>query len=61
MSLRSVHILFIVLATALAVMFGVWSLRNYSTLVAIASFAVGVILAVYGIWFVSKTKDVSEE
>ena len=61
MSLKSVHILFIVLATALTVMFGVWSLRNDSTLAAGVSFVIAAVLVVYGIWFVGKTKGMSDE
>jgi lipopolysaccharide export LptBFGC system permease protein LptF len=55
-SLKSVHILFIVLATALTVMFGVWSLRGYSTVAAGVSFLIAAGLIVYGVWFVGKTK-----
>jgi hypothetical protein len=60
-SLKSVHILFIVLATVVIVIFGVWSLRSYSALAAVVSFVIAAALIVYGIWFVGKTKGMSEE
>lgn len=61
MSLKSVHILFIVLATTLVVMFGVWSLRQGSTAAAIASFLIGAALVGYGMWFLGKTKGMKAE
>ena len=61
MSLKSVHILFIVLATVVIVIFGVWSLRSYSTVAAVVSFVIAAALVAYGIWFVGKTKGMSEE
>ena len=61
MSLKSVHVLFIVLATTLVVMFGVWSLRNGSTAAAIASFVIGAGLCGYGVWFFGKTKGMKAE
>ena len=61
MSLKSVHILFIVLATTVIAMFGVWSLRVGSTLVAVVSFLIAAALIVYGVWFVGKIKGMTEE
>ena len=61
MSLKSVHILFIVLATVMNVIFGVWSLRSYSTVAAVVSFVIAAALIVYGIWFVGKSKGMSEQ
>jgi hypothetical protein len=43
------------------VIFGVWSLRSYSALAAVVSFVIAAALIVYGIWFVGKTKGMSEE
>jgi hypothetical protein len=57
-SLKAVHILFIVLAASLAFVFGVWSLRFYSVPFAAASFLVGIALVAYGTWFVKKTKGI---
>ena len=61
MSLKSVHILFIVLATTVIAMFGVWSLRGGSTLAAVVSFVIAAALIVYGVWFVGKIKGMTEE
>ena len=60
MSLKAVHILFIVLSASLAFVFGAWSLRFYSAAVGAASFVVGAGLAGYGVWFVKKTKGIEE-
>ena len=60
MSLRAVHILFIVLSASLAFVFGAWSLRFYSTAVGAASFVAGAGLVGYGVWFVKKTKGMEE-
>ena len=57
MSLRAVHICFILLATGLAVGFGFWALPVYRVL-APASFATGAGLLVYLVWFVKKIKQV---
>ncbi len=61
MSLKSVHILFIVLATVLCVMFGVWSLRTDSTVAAVVSFVVAAALVAYAVWFLNKIKGMSEQ
>ena len=60
MSLKAVHILFIVLSASLAVLFGVWSLRFYAAPAAVVSFMVGAGLIGYGVWFVKKTKRIEE-
>jgi hypothetical protein len=60
-SLKAVHILFIVLSASLAFAFGFWSLRFYSTAVGAASFIVGAGLVGYGVWFVKKTKGIEGE
>ena len=63
MNLRWVHALLILLSAALAVLFGVWLLAQYTrgegiaTLVAaIASFAASIGLVVYDSWFLRKTR-----
>ena len=61
MSLKSVHVLFIVLATAMTVVFGMWSLRSYSTPAAVAAFVIAAALAGYGTWFVRKSKGMGDE
>ena len=63
MSLKAFHIVFIVISTLLALGTGVWCL--WVNLVAgapiyvagaIASFAVAIVLLVYGFWFYRKMK-----
>lgn len=63
MNLRLVHAFLIMLSAALAVLFGVWCLRQYwqgdgaAMLVAgVASFAVSFGLVVYDSWFLRKTR-----
>jgi hypothetical protein len=63
MNLRSVHALLIFLSAALAVLFGVWCLGQYSRdtgvaslVAAVASFAVSLALVVYDSWFLRKTR-----
>jgi F0F1-type ATP synthase assembly protein I len=63
MNLRRVHALLILLSAALAVVFGVWCLRQYgredgiAALVgALAAFAVSFGLVVYDSWFLRKTR-----
>lgn len=65
MSLKVVHICFIVAATALAVGFGFWGLRNYSRpgeglnlFLGAGSFLAAVALVIYLFWFLSEMKKV---
>lgn len=58
MSLKTLHLISIVLATALALGFGVWALDHGHPGLAGASFAAVVALVVYGIWFLKETKGV---
>jgi hypothetical protein len=58
MSLKAVHLLFIVLSTLLSAGMGWWAWGRYP-LMAYACAVVAVALAVYGVWFVKKLKDVS--
>jgi hypothetical protein len=64
-SLKAVHICFIILATGLAVGFGFWALRDYSAsknltylILGISSFVIGAALVGYLFWFVVKMKKV---
>jgi hypothetical protein len=66
MNLRWVHAVLILLSAALAVVFGLWCMSQYSrqdetgALVAgIASFAVSLGLVVYDSWFLRKTRALS--
>ena len=63
MNLRLVHAGLILLSAALAVVFGVWCLGQYSRdeqilnlVAAITSFVVAVGLVVYDSWFLRKTR-----
>ena len=53
MSLKSFHILFIVLSIAITIWFGIWE-WNHSALLAIFSFLAGGGLVVYGIQVLKK-------
>lgn len=63
MNLRLVHAGLILLSAALAVVFGIWSLGQYSRdeqflnlVAAITSFVVAAGLVVYDSWFLRKTR-----
>ncbi|MBI4550523.1 MAG: hypothetical protein HY714_06320 [Candidatus Omnitrophica bacterium] len=63
MSLRAFHILFIVISVFLAAGFGVWAVRHYQAtrdalifVLGAASLVGSVLLAVYLVWFISKTR-----
>jgi hypothetical protein len=63
MNLRLVHAFLILLSAALAVLFGVWNLGQWtrgeqagSLVAAIVSFVVAIGLVVYDSWFLRKTR-----
>ena len=63
MNLRLVHAVLILLSAALAVLFGIWSLGQYSRdaqsaslIAAIVAFVVAVGLVAYDSWFLRKTR-----
>ena len=63
MNLRWVHAMLIVFSAALAVLFGIWCLSQYSRdhaitdlLAAVASFLVSLGLIAYDSWFLRKTR-----
>lgn len=67
MSLKTVHIFFIVASTLMAAFVGVWALRyslyaeggsGYLAL-GIGALIASLALPIYGTWFLKKTKDVS--
>ena len=65
MSLKSFHIVFIVAAGALALLFGLWGIDDWRTngitsslWLGIGSLIVGACLVPYGIWFLRKTRKV---
>ena len=67
MSLKTVHLLFIIAVILLSFGFGTWSLMNYMTpagvvqdlVLAIAAGLVGLGLMGYEVYFLRKTKNVS--
>ncbi len=66
MSLKGFHVFFIAVALILTLGFGVWEIRDYadagkpgSLYLGVGSFAVAVLLAVYGAWFLRKLRGVS--
>ena len=67
MSLKALHICFILLSIFLAFGFGWWAVRDYSVTqnavnlwMGIGSFFGGIALAGYLVWFLSKMKRVGE-
>ena len=67
MSLKAIHVCFIILAAALAIYFGFWSLHEYaasgnfvSLAMATGSFIGAGALLVYLLWFLSKMKRVGQ-
>ncbi len=65
MSLKAVHIFFIVVATAIAVGFGVWSVQQVQAsgntgdwVLAILAILMAGALPIYGVWFLKKMKKV---
>ena len=63
MSLKTFHIFFIIVSTALALGFGVWATRDFaasgswvSLSLGVGSFVGSVVLVVYGAWFLRKLK-----
>ncbi len=67
MSLKAFHIIFVTVSTLFSLFFGLWSLDQYRNVESsglnlafmILSFALLVVLPVYGFYFLKKLKDVS--
>ena len=58
MSLKVIHIFFILAALSLASYMGVWCLEHHEPAVwAAVSFAASAALGVYLVWFIRKSKD----
>jgi hypothetical protein len=64
MSLKNFHLFFIAVSTLLAVAFGIWAVRSYSTTgdplelaMGIMSFLIAIMLIIYGFKFRQKTKE----
>jgi hypothetical protein len=67
MSLKAFHIIFVTVTTLFSLFFGMWSLDQYRNVdpsgqnltFMLLSFAMLVVLPVYGYYFLKKLKDVS--
>lgn len=65
MSLKSFHVFFVVVSTLLALLCGVWAVREHlhtgsagMLAFGVGSFVAAVALVFYGLWFLRKLKDV---
>lgn len=56
MSLRWVHIFFILAADSLCILFGLWGLQSGTQALGVASLGVSVALLFYLVWFIRKSK-----
>lgn len=66
MSLKGVHIAFIVASLLLCAGFGAWAITDWrqsgassSLYMGIGSFVSAVVLAIYGVWFLKKLRGIS--
>jgi hypothetical protein len=67
MSLKAIHIVFIMASTLLAIGFGAWSLNNYfqdlgtraDLWMGLGSVGMALALVCYGVYFLKKLKNVS--
>jgi len=59
MSLKAVHLIFVTLLTALAFGCAAWAFQAGSVLWGVTAIAAGVLVIVYGIYFLKKLKNVS--
>ena len=65
MSLKAVHVFFVIVATLIAGGFGVWAIQQYTTtgssgdlLLTILAVSAAISLPIYGVWFLKKMKKV---
>jgi hypothetical protein len=59
MSLKAFHIIFIILATLLALGCAAWSYVNHTAAAfGVISAVVGLALVIYGIWFLRKSRNI---
>ncbi len=66
MSLKTFHIVFIIMSTALSLGLGVWATRDFAQSGSLVNLSLGagsfigsVVLVCYGVWFLRKLKHVS--
>jgi hypothetical protein len=61
LSLRSFHIFFIALSIVFSSGFGVWGLVNHYLLLGVISLGIGVVLVIYGGYFIQKAQRIHLE
>lgn len=59
MSLKAFHLIFVTLLTALAFGGAAWAFQSGSALGGAAGIAAGILVVIYGIYFLRKLKNVS--
>ena len=66
MSLKGFHVFFIAVCLILSIGLGVWGIREYrstneagSLYLGVGSFVCGVVLSMYGVWFLRKLRHLS--
>ena len=59
MSLKAFHLIFVTLLTALSFGFAAWAFSAGKPLFGAAGIAAGILVVVYGIYFLKKLKNVS--
>ena len=59
MSLKAFHLIFVTLLTALSFCFAAWAFLSGKLFMGIAGVAVGILVIVYGIYFLKKLKKIS--
>lgn len=66
MSLKAFHVFFLAVSLLLTLGFGFWAVRDYqdvgkpdSLYLGVGSFAISLLLAIYGVWFLKKLRGIS--
>ena len=59
MSLKAFHLIFVTLLTALAFGFAAWAFSTGRLVSGVAGIAAGILVIVYGIYFLKKLKKIS--
>ena len=59
MSLKAFHLIFVTLLTSLSIGCAVWAFQAGSVFWGVAGIAVGLLVVIYGIYFLKKLKKIS--
>jgi hypothetical protein len=59
MSLKAFHLIFVTLLTALAFGFAVWAFNTAHPGFGVAGIAAGILVIIYGVYFLKKLKKIS--